>query len=356
MPRPKRGRKRAPEDTVGPAIEQGDNATQPVLGGMRGGYRISGDAFNDADEISGEGATTEMGVSSFRVTQDDKAIVCQQWSGPPEKEHRTGRVKPLTPKLIFTHGAGGGLANPATVQFAAGFTGEAPPVVCFQGTMNLQSRVRSFKAVVSQLAESEHASRDTFPALGGRSMGARAAVMAANGDEEGRFKTLVLVSYPLLGGKQGADVRDQILYDISADTDVLFVTGSSDKMCPVERLRDVRKNMKAKSWLLEVEGADHGMSAKPKQATAPLRKKTGEIAALWTTGHHHRLIECKLSWDAATGTALVSDWASDEADNAAPGGATQTEDAGRKRKAPTFPATQPNKRQQRKSPQAIDSR
>ena len=54
--------------------------------------------------------------------------------------------------------------------FADGFSQKGSPVICFQGTMNLVSRVKGFHAVIKH-EKAENA------ALGGRSMGARAAVV-----------------------------------------------------------------------------------------------------------------------------------------------------------------------------------
>lgn len=89
-------------------------------------------------------------VQSFKFISKDKEIPCEQ------------RGKDGKPALIFTHGAGGGLSNAATREFAEGFS-EKCPVVSFQGNMNLQGRVQSFEAVL------EH--EDVQCAIGGRSMG-----------------------------------------------------------------------------------------------------------------------------------------------------------------------------------------
>lgn len=94
--------------------------------------------------------STTTDVQSFRIPSKDKEIQCER------------RGKEGKPNLIFTHGAGGGLSNAATRDFADGFA-EISPVVSFQGNMNLQGRVRSFQAVL------EH--EDVHCALGGRSMG-----------------------------------------------------------------------------------------------------------------------------------------------------------------------------------------
>lgn len=69
--------------------------------------------------------------------------------------------------------------------------------------------------------------------LGGRSMGARAAVMAAN-SKDGGMNHLVLVSYPLENGK---GIRDEILLGIGEGVKVRdFMTcfDREDHLCDTE--------------------------------------------------------------------------------------------------------------------------
>lgn len=139
--------------------------------------------------------------------------------------------------------------------------------------------------------------------LGGRSMGARAAVVAAgeletrgliaNGEadangEETRVKLnkrLVLVSYPLIAGngkgESKMEEREKLLLDLPASFEVLFIIGTRDSMCPLENLQEVREKMAAKSWLVRVEGANHGMEVKPKGKMGEVVEETGRVAALW---------------------------------------------------------------------------
>ena len=261
--------------------------SQTVLGGMKGGFRVSG---KDETETNNESLT-------YAIPFESKEIMCQR------------SPKPLKvtspPALIFTHGAGGGIANPATSLFAKGFGQDKDSsVVCFQGTMNLQSRVKTFHAVIEHEKAGE-------AALGGRSMGARAAVVSINerGAKEGK---LVLVSYPLLG--QNGEVRDKILLEIDEDVEVLFVSGDGDKMCDLEQLAGVRKKMKAKTWLIVVKGADHGMSLKPKEAVEKMRAYTGEAAARWVKGEgkEEDKTECVLRWDAHGRNIVDEGWSKPE--------------------------------------------
>ncbi|KAH9825410.1 Alpha/beta hydrolase family [Teratosphaeria destructans] len=268
------------------ALDEGDgkdtakleDVNHSVLGGMKGGYRTDGEESQDAS------------VVSFKVPFNDKAIICERRGGASQQ-----------PALIFTHGAGGGIANPATKEFANGFA-DISPIVCFQGTMNLQNRIKTFRSVI------EHEGFDT--ALGGRSMGARAAVVAATleGSEK---KALVLVSFPLVGGKK-SESREQAVLDLPEGVDVLFMTGSDDAQCDLSRLRKVMTKMTARSWLCEVDGADHGMGWKLKRSVEVMRRKTGAIAAEWLKERDQdRRYSC-VQWDEEAEDIRFEDWRSDD--------------------------------------------
>jgi predicted alpha/beta-hydrolase family hydrolase len=203
---------------------------------------------------------------SFSITSDvvKNPIQCHSY---------TPLTKPTTPTLIFTHGAGGTLSAPAVVNFCTGFS-RTSSITVFQGSMNLASRVKSFLACIP------HISSGKKLALGGRSMGARAAVMAAMESAEDEVE-LVLVSYPLKGPKE---VRSQILLDLPGKVRVLFVVGDRDAMCPLDLLEEVRGEMKARSQLVVVRGADHGMHTKPARVERECGEETGRLAAEWLAG------------------------------------------------------------------------
>lgn len=186
------------------------------------------------------------------------------------------------PALIFTHGSGGNLTAAAVVNFVSGFT-NVSPILCFQGNMNLSSRAKMFQSVCADQDNAKH--------LGGRSMGARAAVMAATNETT----HLVLVSYPLHTDK---DTRDQILLDLPATMKVIFISGHEDAMCEHKRLEVVRKKMKCETWMVLVKGADHGMNIKPKSedGTTSIRMATGYIVARWLGGYDKGAKEATLSW------------------------------------------------------------
>lgn len=153
--------------------------------------------------------------------------------------------------------------------------------------MNLKSRVKMFDAVHdSAIGTYKH---NTPLALGGRSMGARAAVLAAMKDT----RCLILASYPLQTDKE---VRDQILLDLPAQMDVLLISGDHDSMCDIQKLNEVRGKMKAKTWLITVRDADHGMNMKPKKATKAAGEETGLLAAEWLHDRQESETEREIWW------------------------------------------------------------
>jgi predicted alpha/beta-hydrolase family hydrolase len=193
------------------------------------------------------------------------------------------------------------LNSDAMMHFRTGFARQET-VTCFQGNMNLTSRVRMFDAVVNAQPE--------VNCLGGRSMGARAAVICANsrgegGSGQGNIERLVLVSYPLHTEKE---IRDGILLEIEGRTKVLFVSGERDEMCDLDRLEEVRKKMKARSWRIVVRGADHGMVVKRKVGTKDVGELVGEVIARWLRDNEDENVEGEIRWDEGGERAVWSGW------------------------------------------------
>ncbi|KAL1608334.1 hypothetical protein SLS60_003275 [Paraconiothyrium brasiliense] len=223
-----------------------------------------------ADSESSRGTA----VITLTIEHDSlkKPITCHQYNTPSE----TPRQFPM---LIFTHGAGGTLSAPAVVNFCSGYS-KIRSTLAFQGSMNLNARVKGFDACISYLS---HEAGCLI--LGGRSMGARAAVIAGTkaitaGIERGL--SLILVSYPLKGPKN--DIRDKILLDLPEHVRILFIVGEKDGMCPLELLKQTREEMAAKSKLMVVRGADHGMQVRPTSEEKRLGEEAGSLAAAWVDG------------------------------------------------------------------------
>ena len=209
-----------------------------------------------------------------------------------------GDLARMDAALVFTHGAGGNLQSEAIANFTRGFSSHSRQcgILCFQGNMNLKSRVKMFSEIIAS-----NLNVHTPSCLGGRSMGARAAVMAVSESTT----HLVLVSYPLHTAKE---TRDQVLLDLPASIKVIFVSGDRDEMCDLERLEEVRRKMKCKTWRVVVENADHGMNVKPKAGTREVGEKTGNVVAMWLKSFDISPGEGKIIWDANEDMAQWSGW------------------------------------------------
>jgi predicted alpha/beta-hydrolase family hydrolase len=99
--------------------------------------------------------------------------------------------------------------------------------------------------------------------LVGKSMGSRVGCMVA-GQEDASVAAVVCLGYPLKG--MNGQLRDETLLNLKAP--VLFVQGTKDSMCPLDKLEQVRKKLSIEDELYTVEGGDHGF----KVGAAALKK------------------------------------------------------------------------------------
>ncbi|KAI4941417.1 hypothetical protein J4E86_010449 [Alternaria arbusti] len=231
--------------------------------------------------------------TNLTITHDlvKKPIECHQYTP-------TSSSSSPSPTLIFTHGAGGTLSADAVVNFCTGYSSSLP-ILAFQGSMNLKARTKGFHACIDELNSSqstalkgakENTAGSKTLLLGGRSMGARAAVIAAtehlasldDKEAEALNLQLILVSYPLFGPKE--DLRDQILLDLPKTVRILFISGDEDAMCPIDTLNETRDKLTAKSQLVVVTDANHGMNVVPASRTQRVGEETGRWAARWVQG------------------------------------------------------------------------
>lgn len=96
------------------------------------------------------------------------------------------------------------------------------------------------------------AGRDGAVVLVGKSMGGRVGCHVAL---EEPVNAVVCLGYPLRG--QRGDVRAEVL--LALRIPVLFVQGSRDSLCPLDRLEEVRARMTAPTSLHVVEGGNHSL-------------------------------------------------------------------------------------------------
>ncbi|XP_009413831.2 uncharacterized protein LOC103995062 [Musa acuminata AAA Group] len=88
--------------------------------------------------------------------------------------------------------------------------------------------------------------------LVGKSMGSRVSCMVA-GKEDINVSAIVCLGYPLKG--MNGVVRDETLLQLKAPT--MFVQGSKDSLCPLDKLESTRKKMKCVNELHVIDGGDH---------------------------------------------------------------------------------------------------
>ena len=88
----------------------------------------------------------------------------------------------------------------------------------------------------------------------GKSMGGRVGCHVAC---EEHVSAVICLGYPLCGWGDRARLRAEVLRALS--TPVLFVQGTRDRLCPLDMLERVRREMTAANELYVVEGGDHSL-------------------------------------------------------------------------------------------------
>jgi uncharacterized protein len=111
------------------------------------------------------------------------------------------------------------------------------------------------------------------PVLAGKSMGGRIGCHLALEEE---VRALVCLGYPLVGAN--GSMRDEVL--VALRVPILFVQGTRDRLCPLERLAEVRRRMKAPNELFVVEGGDHSLLASRKALAAVGETQAGVDARI----------------------------------------------------------------------------
>src|SRR4051812_23999722 len=111
------------------------------------------------------------------------------------------------------------------------------------------------------LTEASQPSRPTI--LIGKSMGGRIGCHVAL---EEPVASVVCLGYPLCGGGDPRKMRDKVLRELK--TPILFIQGTRDRLCPLDLLENVRREMTADNFLHVVEGGDHSLQVAKKQLRA----------------------------------------------------------------------------------------
>nr|CAD1843301.1 unnamed protein product [Ananas comosus var. bracteatus] len=112
--------------------------------------------------------------------------------------------------------------------------------------------------------------------LMGKSMGSRVSCMVAAA-EDINVAAVICLGYPLKG-MNGA-VRDDTLLQLRVPT--MFVQGSKDGLCPLDKLESTRKKMKCENELHVIDGGDHSFKIGKKfQESTGVNQDEAERAAV----------------------------------------------------------------------------
>ena len=173
--------------------------------------------------------------------------------------------------LVLTHGAGGTSNTSLLIALAEAFAQDGISVLrCDlpyrQRKPNGPPSPADAKRDQQGLRRAVELMKRQFPGrafLGGSSYGGRQASMLAASDAS-LAEGLLLLSYPLHPPGKAAQLRTQ--HFPSLHTPALFVSGKRDSFGTIEELQTAIKLIPAKTKLVAVEGAAHGLSDRKKQA------------------------------------------------------------------------------------------
>lgn len=165
--------------------------------------------------------------------------------------------------ILFAHGAGVPSSSPWMRGWAERMS-ELGRVVSFDypymraGRRSPDRFPKLLEAHREALAEAR-ADHEGPVVLAGKSMGSRIGCHLA---VEEKVSGVICFGYPLVSPGRAVAPRDQVLRQLQ--TPILFLQGSRDRLCPLDLLEPIRKEMDALSFLHVVEGGDHSLTLSKK--------------------------------------------------------------------------------------------
>jgi predicted alpha/beta-hydrolase family hydrolase len=194
-----------------------------------------------------------------------------------------------TPAVVLAHGAGSDMKSPFMSTIHAGLARSGYVAVKFNFPYS-EARRRvpdprpvleaCYRAVVDAVAR-DRALAPPWIAIGGKSMGGRIATYLAAGGAP--VRGVVLFGYPLHPAGRPEELRAAHLASITVPT--LFIQGTRDALCDLERLRSVLRRV-PKATLHTVESGDHSFRL-PRRAGRSDAEVLAEVvatAARWLGG------------------------------------------------------------------------
>lgn len=187
-------------------------------------------------------------------------------SPPPAKRSRKNQISSSSPSdpsplVVFAHGAGAPSSSDWMIRWKELLCKalHAVEVVTFdypyisEGKRKAPPKAEKLVDYHLDIVKKAAAKHPGHPlVLVGKSMGSRVSCMVAS-KEDISVSSIVCLGYPLKG-MNGA-IRDDILLQLSVP--IMFVQGSKDGLCPLDRLATVRKKMKNVNELHVIDGGDH---------------------------------------------------------------------------------------------------
>ncbi|XP_040988071.1 KAT8 regulatory NSL complex subunit 3 [Juglans microcarpa x Juglans regia] len=170
-------------------------------------------------------------------------------------------LEETSPVVVFAHGAGAPSSSEWMIRWKKmlGKALNAAEVVTFDypyisgGRRKAPPKAERLVEFHSDIVKKTVAKYPGHPLiLAGKSMGSRVSCMVAC-NEDICASAIVCLGYPLKG-MNGA-VRDETLLGVTVPT--MFVQGSKDTLCPLEKLEAVCKKMKSLIGLHVIDGGDH---------------------------------------------------------------------------------------------------
>jgi hypothetical protein len=211
-----------------------------------------------------------------------KGNVSAVLSGPDQlgESNKTG--------VIIAHGASNDMHNSLIVAVADGLAATGYTTLRFNFPYKEKGKkspdaeptlIRTWQGAVTHLLNNERFPVDRVVAAG-KSLGGRIASQMVAADQMA-VEALIFLGYPLHAPGRTDKLRDSHLYEIKKP--MLFVAGTRDPLCNMERLRKVLHRLPGQCDLEIVEGGNHSFKV-PK--SSPI-----SVASV-----HLRIVEKCLQW------------------------------------------------------------
>ncbi|BCX81032.1 conserved hypothetical protein [Methylomarinovum caldicuralii] len=213
----------------------------------------------------------------------DKAVT-SVWAVPDGYDRRRG--------LILAHGAGAGMDHPFITfvheQMAArGLLSVKFNFSYMEAGRKAPDRAPLLQATWKAVIDAVRRDRELAPRqwyLAGKSMGGRiASLLTAEGES---CDSLIFLGYPLHPPGKPEKLRADHLPRIPCP--MLFIQGDRDRLCDLDRLRDVLKTLTAPLTLHVIEGGDHSFKV-PKRAgrtEEAVWREIVEVMSTWISRAH----------------------------------------------------------------------